>query len=96
MEQKMETKEAQEEYKKRGSTVEAPFGTLRTQKQIDNTHINGIQKTQNRMARHATAYNLKRWINLRKKQNEDKKILQKFINQIIRKSYDTKFTITIK
>lgn len=56
---KMETSEYKELFKERSSTVEAPFGTLKTYYKIDNLPITGIERTEHYLSLFAVVYNLK-------------------------------------
>ena len=61
----MDTKEAQNEYKKRGSTVEAPFGILKIIYNYNNLRTHGIQQTENIMNLCALSHNIKRLYNIK-------------------------------
>ncbi|AWX31909.1 hypothetical protein AW729_01845 [Methanosphaera sp. BMS] len=61
----MDTKEAQNEYKKRGNTVEAPFGILKIFYNYNNLRTHGIQQTENIMNLCALSHNIKRLYNIK-------------------------------
>ena len=65
LKQYMDTKEAQNEYKKRGSTVEAPFGILKIFYNYNNLRTHGIQQTENIMNLCALSHNIKRLYNIK-------------------------------
>ncbi len=64
MKNKMETEEYKKIYKKRSSTVESPFGTLKVHYHINDMKINGIKQTENFLALFSTVYNIKRLYNI--------------------------------
>ena len=59
MKNKMNTKEYQEEYKKRGSTAESPNGTLKNQYHINQIISRGQEDKENKITLRAVAYNLR-------------------------------------
>ena len=60
----MDSEEGKELYKQRGSTVEAPFGTLKVKYNIDNMPITGREHIENILSLFALTYNLKRIYNI--------------------------------
>ena len=73
MEEKMETGEYQDEYAKR-SSVEGPYGVLKTQFNIEKEVVVGMVKTEERINLDALAYNIKRLYNIthdKSNSNED-------------------------
>lgn len=75
MKKKMETKEYQKMFKKRSSTVEAPFGTLKVYYHMNEMPITGVQHTENILSLFAVTYNLKRLYNImHEKYNETEDI----------------------
>lgn len=96
IEQRMETPEAQKEYKKRSHTVEPPFGVLKQQKQLNNIHVTGQEEVNNRITLKAIGYNLKRLENMIKNNVEEKNSLKNFANNLIRENPNIQFSFTIE
>ena len=82
---KLETKEGKEEYKKRGKTVEAPFGTLKTQYHINQLPIIKKQNIENIINLYSIAYNIKRIIKIIELELDENKEYQTFKQKIIQK-----------
>ena len=61
---KMNTEEYKEKFKKRSSTVEAPFGTLKVYYHINELPTNGIKHTEHILSLCSITYNLKRIYNI--------------------------------
>ena len=96
IEQRMETPEAQEEYKKRSHTVEPPFGVLKQQKQLNTVHVTGQEEVKNRITLKAIGYNLKRLENMIKNNVEESNSLKNFANNLHRENPDIKFSFIIQ
>ena len=63
MKKTMNSEEGSKEFKKRSSTVEAPFGTLKFNFGMNNLLTKGVQHTEDVLTIFSTAYNLKRIYN---------------------------------
>lgn len=79
---KMNTDEYKEKFKKRSSTVEAPFGTLKVYYHMNELPTNGMQHTENILALCSTTYNLKRIYNITKDKYEQKDDINIFKEKI--------------
>ncbi len=90
---KMETKESQEEYKKR-SCVEGPFGVLKEQYNIEKENVIGMVKTEERINLDALAYNIKRLYNIKQDKENNKEDLIDFCESISTK-HQLKLDVTI-
>lgn len=82
MKKQMETKEYKTMFKKRSSTVEAPFGTLKTYYHINELPTTGIQHTEHILALQALTYNLKRLNHIIKNEYDETDNINQFIEKI--------------
>ena len=78
MKYKLETEEGKEEYKKRGKTVEAPFGTLKQQYHINQLPFINKKRIENNINLYSTVYNLNRIIEIIKIDLDENKEFQTF------------------
>lgn len=82
MKNEMETKEYQEMFKKRSSTVEAPFGTLKVYYHMNELPITGVQHTENILSLFAVTYNLKRLYNIINEIYDESNMMELFIEKM--------------
>lgn len=83
MKYKLETTEGKEEYKKRGKTVEAPFGTLKQQYHINQLPFIKKQNIENIINLYSTAYNINRIYEITHINLDENKQFQTFKKQKI-------------
>lgn len=95
LKQYMDTKEAQNEYKKRGSTVEAPFGILKIFYNYNNIRTHGIEQTENIMNLCALSHNIKRLYNIKHNILNEITELDNFLEKLST-LFETELTATIK
>lgn len=91
----MDTPEAQNEYKKRSSTVEAPFETLKIFYEFNNLRTNGITQTENIMNLISTSYNLKRLYNIQNNILDEITEIDNFLEKLST-IFNLQLTATIK
>ena len=90
----MDTTEAQNEYKKRGSTVEAPFGILKIFYNY-NIRTHKTIQTENIMNLCALTHNIKRLYNIKHNILDDITELDNFLEKIATQ-FETEIIATIK
>ena len=95
MKEYMDTPEAQNEYKKRNSTVEAPFGTLKIFYEFNNLRTNRITQTENIMNLISTSYNLKRLYNIQNNILDEITEIDNFLEKLST-IFNLQLTATIK
>ena len=95
LKQYMDTKEAKNEYKKRGSTVEAPFGILKIFYNYNNIRTHGIQQTENIMNLCALSHNIKRLYNIKHNILNEITELDNFLEKLAT-LFETEIIATIK
>lgn len=88
MKYKLETEEGKKEYKKRGKTVEAPFGTLKQQYHINKLPFINKQNIENIINLYSTVYNLNRIYKIIKLELDQNKEFETFKKEKI-KYYST-------
>ena len=91
----MDSQEGQNEYKKRGSTVEAPFGILKIFYNYNNIRTHGITQTENIMNLCALTHNIKRLYNIKHNILDDITQLDNFLEKIATQ-FETEIIATIK
>lgn len=89
MKYKLETEEGKKEYRKRGKTVEAPFGTLKQQYHINKLPFIKKQNIENMINLYSTAYNINRIFKIICLNLDQNKEFQTFKQEKI-KQYTTK------
>jgi len=96
MANKMNSKEGKKEYKKRMSTVEPVFGTLKTQNHLNQIQQEELEDIQAELNLIAAAYNLKRIYNIKKGDKKSwEEDYQKFIKEIEKKFPNVNLTTKI-
>ena len=95
MKEYMDSQEGQNEYKKRGSTVEAPFGILKIFYDYNNIRTHGITQTENIMNLCALTHNIKRLYNIKHNILDDITQLDNFLEKIATQ-FETEIIATIK
>lgn len=91
----MDSTEGQNEYKKRGSTVEAPFGILKVFYDYNNIRTHGTIQTENIMNLCALTHNIKRLYNIKHNILDDITELDNFLEKIATQ-FETEIIATIK
>ncbi len=75
--------------------VEAHYGELRQQEDIDKLPVTGIEQMTNRVAKKIVGYNFKIISRLMKNEPGNKDDLKIFVNQLKREFPDLKFFVTV-
>ena len=91
----MDSEEGQKEYGKRGSTVEAPFGTLKIFYDYNNIRTHGVIQTENIMNLCALTHNIKRLHNIKNNILDEITELDNFLEKLAT-LFQTEITATIK
>lgn len=95
MKEYMDSEEGQKEYSKRGSTVEAPFGTLKIFYNYNNIRTHGVTQTENIMNLCALTHNIKRLHNIKNDILDEITELDNFLEKLAT-LFETEIIATIK
>ena len=93
LEKKMEDPEIQEEYKKRSQTVEAPFGVLKQQKNLNTVRVSGQSNVETRTGYKIAGYNLRRLENIMRNDDENRDKIMDLVKKITKEYPHIKISI---